>query len=282
MDQRLKEGLQLMKEGKSLAGTHLFRWKPDWLGSAQHYERASICFKAANDMPRVIEALRLAADSYHQADSPFLAAKHLESAAYVACNLNQTGDASQLYLLACQYYRENNNPDKACDCLLKGARAIEAVDTTRAIDMIQRAIDIYETEDREIFSEDAFRQLTSLMLRTGRVADCIPIMRQRLQMCLRLTRLDNAHKCILSLIILHLGLPEPDFPAARRTYDEFHDTQGFFGGNEDTICVELLNAFDQGDEALLARTQEKQVITFLDQQVARLAKALRIPPETGA
>eukprot|EP01116_Phalansterium_solitarium_P018160 TRINITY_DN4712_c0_g1_i3.p5 TRINITY_DN4712_c0_g1~~TRINITY_DN4712_c0_g1_i3.p5 ORF type:complete len:105 (+),score=35.33 TRINITY_DN4712_c0_g1_i3:96-410(+) len=56
------------------------------------------------------------------------------------------------------------------------------------------------------------------------------------------------------------------------------DREPEFGGSaEGRLAFELLTAFEHNDQQALQQLTQRQTLTFLDNQLARLAKSLRLP-----
>ncbi|KAJ4458289.1 putative inositol 5-phosphatase 1 [Paratrimastix pyriformis] len=263
-----------MKEGIKMMGTTLFRWKPDFDTAKDHFDRAAVCYKTANLPDKAIEAYKRASEACYKGERyrlfPLKRQRNLEKAAVLASTTERAPQAAALYTQASRLFRENANPDKAAEMLMKGARSLEQSNPEEAANLVNQAIEVYETEDRDVFSEDAFRLLIAIEMRAGRVQECIGVMRRRLEMCVRLGRLENAYKCVLGMVCMHLHLG--DTVAAQAVYTEFHELPNFLGTEEDISCSEFISACDQHDEDAFTRAKARQVVVFLDPLVAKLAK----------
>ncbi|CAG8761051.1 12163_t:CDS:2, partial [Acaulospora colombiana] len=51
----------------------------------------------------------------------------------------------------------------------------------------------------------------------------------------------------------------------------------FVQSEESAVASSLLDAFEQGDQELLETTVHRQIITFLDNDIAKLARGLQVP-----
>jgi hypothetical protein len=55
---------------------------------------------------------------------------------------------------------------------------------------------------------------------------------------------------------------------------------GFPQSEEAEISDDLIKAYEHGDQELLAKTVRRQNITFLDNEIARLARTLAVPGDS--
>jgi len=78
----------------------------------------------------------------------------------------------------------------------------------------------------------------------------------------------------LALVIIHLALD--DYVAADRTYQEGLGIDGFPSSKESQGAAELLDAFEHGDQGKLDRVVKTQIFNIIDNQVAILARSLKI------
>ncbi|CAG8501260.1 7239_t:CDS:2 [Gigaspora margarita] len=53
----------------------------------------------------------------------------------------------------------------------------------------------------------------------------------------------------------------------------------FVQSEESAIACALLDAFEQGDQELLSQIVRKQTVTFLDNEIAKLARGLQVPSD---
>lgn len=127
----------------------------------------------------------------------FSAGKNYDAAAMMAKDLNSSEEAADLYEKASMFYRQENSPDKAAETLLKASkygthwppplfffwmnsseltkismffqiRCVEDLNPDRAIQLSIAACDLYQEEEKELFSGQAFRSTISLLLRNNK------------------------------------------------------------------------------------------------------------------
>lgn len=90
------------------------------------------------------------------------------------------------------------------------------------------------------------------------------------------------HKSQLSLVILHLA--NGDEVAAGKVFTRGCNENGFLNSEEGKIAQDILAAYDERDQkqvqdALTKSGVRKSILGFLDNEITKLAYALRVPGE---
>jgi len=263
-----------LKEADKLASKTLTRWKPDWEGAAILYEKAANNYKNAKALDKAKEAFKKASNAQYQIDLPFSAAKHMESAAGMAKDLKQNEEGAELYVKACNFYRENGSGFAAAENLAKAAKLIENTDVEKAMDYLKQACELYEIEDKQHFSGDTFKTAVSLFLRHQKFGDTVELLKNQCRVFEKLNQQHDIHKAYLSIIIIHLHCD--DYVAANNFYTQFLDTPGFSQSQEGMIAADLLDAFEKRNVDALNACTKKQIFNFLDNQVTKIARGLKI------
>ncbi|PRP73472.1 soluble NSF attachment protein gamma isoform [Planoprotostelium fungivorum] len=275
---RMEEGNGYLKEADKL-------WKPDWDNACPLYEKAAVCFKNAKAYDRAKYAYKRAAETYHgmklygfQLKRMKLipsrsggAAKSLEEAAKMATLEKSLTEAVELYKEASSLQRENGAHDRAAEILIVAAKAIEETDDGGdiAIQLAKDAIDIYETEDRFLYAGTAFKYAVSVSLMNKQIDEAISILEKQAESNIKLNRDPDLFKTHLSLIVIHLH--RDDTVSANKVYQEAIQNAGFDRSAEGQAAGALIDAFESGDQKQVKAITSKQVFTFLDNQVAKLA-----------
>jgi len=236
------------------------------------FEKATHLYKGAKAHEKAKNAFERAAEAQQHCNMPYTAAKHLEAAGGMAKELKQPGEAAGLYQRASLCYRENGNPEKAADTLVKAAKVIETSDADKAIQLIEEAVDIYESEDKEHFAGSTFKYAITLMLQNNRYEQTIEAFKKHSRMYEKLGHTHEIHKAYLSIVIIHLRLD--DYVAADKAYQEFLSQHGFASTKESAAAATLLDAFERHSPEDLEHAITNQLFSFLDNGVARLAKGL--------
>jgi tetratricopeptide (TPR) repeat protein len=274
-EKKYLEAEKLMKEADKLTTKTLFRWKPDWESASTMYENAGTYFKNAKVPERAKDAFIRAANCFENMNLGFSAGKNYDAAAMMAKDLNSSEEAADLYEKASMFYRQENSPDKAAETLLKASKCVEDLNPDRAIQLSIAACDLYQEEEKELFSGQAFRSTISLLLRNNKIIQTIELLTKQQTIFEKTKNTHDLHKNFLSLIVLHLH--RGDSVAANLVWEtSCSNYPDFPVTKEGKASAELLDAFERSDPEALQKCVKQQVFEFLDNQIAKLAKGLKI------
>ncbi|KAI7904039.1 soluble NSF attachment protein [Cokeromyces recurvatus] len=276
--EQIREGVKYMQHGDKAASKGLFR-KPDWDLAASDYERAATSFKIAKSYDQAVQAYFKASDALSKADAIHLAGKALENAAFIlASNLNQPQRAAETYQRASNYFMTQGSIDRAAEQLEKAGRALENVDVNASYEMYSKACTLYEQEDRGRFAVDIFKKATSLLIRNKKYDKAIEMLKRQSAVLQKFTSRSHLFKANLSIIILYFAIGD-DVEAGKQFNSMCGNDAGFVQSEEAAIANDLLKAYEERDQELLERTVRLQHITFLDNEVVKLARLLTVPGE---
>ncbi|KAI8988830.1 soluble NSF attachment protein [Pilobolus umbonatus] len=275
--EQIRDGVRHMQQGDKAATKGLFR-KPDWDVAAGYYERAATSFKIAKSYDQAVQAYLKQSDALYKADATHLAGKAMENAAYIlASNLNQPQRAADAYQRASNYFMTQGSIDRAAEQLEKAGRALENVDVNASYDMYNKAITIYEQEDRGRFAIEIFKKTISLLIRNKKYDKAVEILKRQCVVLQKFTSRSHLYKANLSIIILILAIGD-DVEAGKQFNMMCGDT-GFAQTEEAEIAEDLLRAYAERDQLLLEKTVRLQHLTFLDNEIVKLARLLTVPGE---
>jgi len=281
MEERKRaEGEKLMAAGAKCEKTSLFsRWKADWDTAASEYEKAATCFRVAKAMPRAIDAYVKASEAHSNLDNGyFMAAKHLETAAFICRDLKQMDRAAGLYEHASRLHQEDGRVDAAAESLCKGARVLEELDGPRGAALLVRACGLFDDEEDERIlrgSVETLKQAVSFLLRAGRHADAAAILRKQSELHARLQQPHGVARVQLSLLVVLLGAD--DFEAAHSSYEAaLVGADGFATADEAVVAERLINAYTAQSEEGVAACVKEQIFNHLENQVTRVARGLSL------
>ncbi|OBZ83373.1 Gamma-soluble NSF attachment protein [Choanephora cucurbitarum] len=276
--EQIRDGVKNMQQGDKAASKGLFR-KPDWDLAASCYERAATSFKIAKSSDQAVQAYIKASDALSKADATHLAGKALENAAFIlAHDLNQPQRAAELYQRASNYFMTQGSIDRAAEQLEKAGRALENVDVNASYDMYSKACTIYEQEDRGRFAVDIFKRAVSLLIRNKKYDKAIEMLKRQSIVLQKFTSRSHLYKANLSILILIFAIGD-DVEAGKQFSYMCGNDAGFAQSEEAQIAQDLLQAYDERDQELLERTVRLQHVTFLDNEVVKLARLLTVPGE---
>ena len=275
---KLKEGEAAMAAGAKCKKTSLLgRWKPDWEAAAAEYERAATCFKVGKAYARAIDAYVGASEAHTQVEGQnYMAAKHLESAGFLARDLKEAAKAAQLYEQAAKFHEADGRRDNAAEAYCKAARVLEGADDARAAALLEEACALPDDEDEvgklAAFVE-VFKTAVALVLRTGQPGAAAPLLRQQAALHARLQQPHAVARCELSAVVALLAAD--DFRRARRRAAAQMRGDGCRPDEADAADA-LVGAFAAQSDEALAACVGGQTFTFLENQVTRAAKALTL------
>jgi len=274
----MAEGDALMKEADKLTTKTIMRWKPDWDGACGIYEKAGNSYKNAKAHEKAKEAFKKAATAFINIGISFSAAKNTELAASMAQANKSMEEAADLYEQASKLYRENSNPEKAAENLLKAAKIFEDKDAERAMQLAKEACEIYVDDEKEHMASGTFKYAMQLALRTKNLESALELVKKQQAIHEKLNQGHDVNKMFLSNIIINLYID--DYVAADRTYQEAALYPGFAGGPEAKVSTDLLDAYEKRSSESLTKALSSQTITFLDNEMAKLAKNLKMKEGT--
>lgn len=184
--------------------------------------------------------------------------------------------AAELFNNASQMYQENGQAEKAAEVLGKAATSMADKDPAAAVGLYKQAIDLYLGAEKEIYSNDLFRKCITLMVRQNMISEAITQLKKHAEVLAKLNSASFQHKAYLSVIVLRLH--QKDLIAAENDFQKFCADCASFSSSEEWFLANLiLDAWDKKDAEKVEECANKQMFTFLENPIARIAKKLRLP-----
>ncbi|KAL7751325.1 hypothetical protein RI367_003185 [Sorochytrium milnesiophthora] len=275
-----KDGNSLMAAGRKAITKPSFGlfWKPDWEAAAQSFEAAGAAFKTSKDNSSAVSAYTECADAWQKTNSNYMAAKAMEQGAACAVAMQDVNKAHSMYVRTSELFVLNGSADRAAEILDKGAKSIEQMNPDKAIELYSESCALYEQEDRHRFAADTFKRGINICLKSRRFTPAIDLSQRLIEAYIKMSNRNGASKSVLTLIVVHLA--NGDEVAASKVFEQYVGEQQLFG-DELHLASDLLDAFAQGDAELLDKTVKKQGMTFLENEVVRLARSLRVEEGSG-
>jgi len=262
-----------MRDAEKLMATSMFKWKPDFESAATEYQKAATCFKNAKAHEQAKEAFLKEADCSYKLKYLISAAQTLENAASMAKQMKRYEEAGEIYQRASQVYLENGSGDKAAELLAKAGETLKEVNMDKSGEYYADACELYVTEGKEQMGQETFRLAISIHLKLKKYFEALAILKKQTQAYQKVDNKSMLWKCFLSSIIIVLAMGDP--VEANKQYQSFGAVEGFVATEEARLAAELLDAYEQGDQDKLTAVASKQHISFLEAEVARLAKSLK-------
>lgn len=200
------------------------------------------------------------------------AAKHMESAAALAKELNNWGEVADFYRRASELYTECGRSQPASDALAKGARALEDAAPDEAIQLYTDACTILEEDGKEHMAFDLYRAATSVYIKLEKYADAATFL---LRWGLAADKCKATHsqfKAYLSAIVVYLYAH--DFKEAEKCYNDCSQIDAFLSSDQGRCASKLLSAYAEGDIEEIKRVAQSSTISNLDHMIIRLARKL--------
>ncbi|KJE96500.1 hypothetical protein, variant 1 [Capsaspora owczarzaki ATCC 30864] len=254
------------------------RFKPDWEGASALYDRAANLTNAARAYEHNINANTKLARAMLQIRSYFQAAKAFEAAANSARMLKDMKQASDLYKKSVELYRQNGTNDTAVQVLEKAAKYTEEVDPLQAAQMYLDAIDIQLAEGKKRQVSEAFRRAAALFLNANKTREAVKALQDHLAVLQEINQLEVAHKNILAIVVVFLKAE--DYVAADKAAQDGLSVQRFAMSDEGKAAFDLLEAYDKGDAKGFEAVTKRQVFSFLDNEICKVARNLRVGGST--
>eukprot|EP00020_Sapocribrum_chincoteaguense_P004321 CAMPEP_0170743114 /NCGR_PEP_ID=MMETSP0437-20130122/7098_1 /TAXON_ID=0 /ORGANISM="Sexangularia sp." /LENGTH=353 /DNA_ID=CAMNT_0011081767 /DNA_START=38 /DNA_END=1099 /DNA_ORIENTATION=- len=284
---KLAEALASVAEAKKAESTGMFKWKADLDTASLCYASAGTSFKLAGDHSQAASAFANAARTFYANGFPYSAGKNLEAQADEVVAGADGGDAAargvaaSLSEAAATYYQEDGKPHVAAAAYARGAAFLAPVNSADSVTMYQQAITLLEEEDGPHKAGPFITKAISVAMRAKRFDAAVDLCMQHARIAETLKHNHQAHQALLAAIIVTLA--QGDFTAASRRFDDIviADVTGFSASDEGRAAMQLLTAYEEDDVDALAAVRSQQLFSFLHNEVARLAKTLRIPGGGG-
>jgi tetratricopeptide (TPR) repeat protein len=271
MDAKKKEAEENLAKGDERVKTTLTRWKPDWNGSIDFYDRAALCFKNCQMKQKAIEAYTKLANSHDHLGTFSSAGKAFESAATLTDSVT---DNVAFLEKAAACYRRADTSERTIEMLVKAGKLLENTDVPRATKLMLDACEICEEDQKYSFARDHFIGALNFMIRNKDYTNGITIL-QRLYRILEVAQLPQGKgRTQLSIIILHLG--NEDFAAADAAYNDMVQNQEFSSRDEWYVATDLMFAYENGSQEALDKVKTSSALQAVETCIMRVAKDLKI------
>ncbi|XP_068721756.1 gamma-soluble NSF attachment protein-like isoform X1 [Montipora capricornis] len=278
-ERKLQEGMQLLKEAESFVKTSWLKWKPDWDSAADKYMKAGTCFKAAKYHDQAIDAFRKAADAHSNAHALFHAAKALEQAATVSKEIKNVTEAISMMEKAVNMYRQSGSTDTAALALIRGAKMCDSSNPAKAAEMYIAASEMNVVEDKIREAIEPLSKGANLYLKLKRFQEALKVFNQQMKLYEQVGNFQMMYKVVLSMVVVHLH--EGDYVAADNCYKDSFEFPGFGGSDEAIAAEKVLDCFDKGDAEGIKTCTSQALFTYLDNEIAKLSRSLRVPGDIG-
>ncbi|XP_057971529.1 gamma-soluble NSF attachment protein [Malania oleifera] len=263
---------KLMIKADKLTKLSFLRWSANWSDATVLYEQAANGFRLTKDYEKAKTAFEKASKGQEMLSSPWDAAKHMESAASLAKELQNWGEVADFYRRASELYVMCGRSQPASDALGKGARALEDAVPDDAIQMYMDAIALLEEDDKEQMAFDLYRAATNVYIKHEKYTDAATFL-LRWGLAADKSKSTNTQcKAYLSAIIVYLYTH--DFKEAEKCYNDCSLIDAFLSSDQNRCACKLLSAYSEGDIEEIKHLGQSSTISHLDHMVIRLARKL--------
>jgi len=261
-----------MLKADKLTKLSFTRWNADWKTATVLYEQAAINYRILRDNEKAKTAFEKASKGQEMIESPWDAAKHMESAAALAKELGRWNEVSDHYRRAAELYNECGRSQPASDALAKGARALEDVEPEEAVRLYTDSCTILEEDGKEQMAFDLYRATTSIYIKLEKYVDAATFMLRLGLAADKCNAVNSQCKAYLSAVIIYLYAH--DFNQAHKCYNDCSQIAGFLNSDQSRCASKLLSAYEEGDAEEIKRVAQSSTISHLDHAIIRLARKL--------
>lgn len=238
-------------------------------------------FQASNQ-DRHLAALLASIESHDKIEDWNTAAKHLETAARLYDENLVAGspaegkrNAQRCWLRSSEYYRRNEQYDKAAVLMLKAATAIADTNVDEALKICQESCEIFKAQDRVAFANEHFKKCVSLALQYDKFDFAIAMMKDHNEAYLKHGRQfeGDAYKNLLGIIVILFYQGK-----YQQAQDEFKiaDTMAAFAASSEWQAADcLFEAYKKGSAEDLDAATKMSSFQYLPNRLARLARKIK-------
>jgi len=260
------------------------KFSPDVLTASLEYSQAATKFRQANMLAESAAAWKRAGESKEELGDLFGAGRAYESAGALG---QGAGAPEGLWEKAVRCFRLAGKGEVAAGLLLKlAAQREKEGDMPGAKAAFEDAIEVFAAEEKDYNLADVYKQYTGFLLRVNAFDDACKAIDGHVAVLARQKQTSFVHKEVLSkvAIMLHLG----DNVRAEEALNRGSEFEGWWSSKECQVGSDMVAAFQARDPAEVERLAREQVWSFLQVEVARLARQLRLaapaagePPPAG-
>lgn len=253
------------------------KFSPDHTIASMEYSQAATLFRSAGMLQESVGAWTKTGEMKEQLHDQFGAGRAYESAGAICDGTGPGGPEAAVshWEKAIQCFRLAGKGEIAAKLILKMATLREKQgDVVGAKAAYNAAIEVFEQDEKDYDLGDVYKSYTGFLVRTECFEDAMKAMDGHIVVLLRQKNPVNAHKEALAKVVLLLKLE--DTVRAEQTMSAAGDMPGWFTSKECQVGSDLIEAFRACDPQAVAATIKDQTFTFLQVEVARIAKQLKV------
>lgn len=279
MAQKISEAHEHIAKAEKYLKTSFMKWKPDYDSAASEYAKAAVAFKNAKQLEQAKDAYLQEAEAHANNRSLFHAAKAFEQAGMMLKDLQRMPEAVQYIEKASVMYVENGTPDTAAMALDRAGKLMEPLDLSKAVHLYQQAAAVFENEERLRQAAELIGKASRLLVRQQKFDEAAASLQKEKSMYKEMENYPTCYKKCIAQVLVQLH--RADYVAAQKCVRESYSIPGFSGSEDCAALEDLLQAYDEQDEEQLLRVCRSPLVTYMDNDYAKLAISLKVPGGGG-
>jgi len=277
---KILEAERLVAEGEKHLQTGFFKWRADFDSAAPCFEKAAVTYKNFKQLQKACELYLKVAKCHFNNDARFHSAKAKEEAGSICLQMDQIENSVQYYDQAAELYLLEGTPDTAAMCLKRLAKKIEMKHPQIAVEVYEKSANIYENEDDTRFRSAAeiWGQIARIQVKMCKFNNAIKSINREKKLYSQVEGGDHGagKRLVLAEVMIHLHLGDP-VQAEQTVYHCCEDVSGFDGSEEYHALTELIEAYNNNNEADAFKVLNTPLFKYMDTEYAKLARALTVP-----
>lgn len=273
-----RQHLQLAEKALKTSAWSL-KFSPDHLTASMEYTQAATLFRAANMLRESADCWLKAAEAKEQQRDLFGAGRAYESAGGVCESIGSSAsaEATQHWEKAVDKFRLSGKGDIATKLLQKLAAAYEKSGSKdRAQAAYEGAIDVIIQDEKDYNLADAYKAYIGFLVRSEMFEEALKAIDGHIEALMRQRHFPFVHKEMLSKIVILLHLQDT-VRADEAVNPPSTVPEGWYLSKECKVGSELVAAFQENDVEGVEKLVKDQTFTFIQVEVARMVRKLRIP-----
>jgi tetratricopeptide (TPR) repeat protein len=281
-----KMALNYIREGDKYAGLksvlRIFSWLwklyPDWETAAENYVKATKFLRTAKAHPTELRDAHLkAAGAYEKLQASSDAAGHYR----VAAGLVKDDRVLHLYERAADLYAESGQVLMEAECCVEAGNIVRKLSHAlyfasknadslyRALSYYQRAIDIYQSQDKYSLASKTYDLIVDYLVLYGQFEEALDVTDTQIRLLLEQRLKTALPRIFLRQIILCLS--QGRLKAARTSHLQYLDFNFYGDSQESNAADDLLKAFESQNHHQLQHCLQYSCFNRLQSSVRDLS-----------
>lgn len=253
------------------------KFSPDYLTASMEYSQAATKFRAASMLSESVEAWVKAAETKEKCHDVFGAGRAYESAGAICDGSGPGGSdaAAGHWQQAIRCFRLAGKGEIAAKLILKLAALREQQgDALATRSAFEDAIEVFSQDEKDYNLADVYKQYIGFLVRSAAYEEALKAIDGHIAVLVRQKHFPFVHKELLAKVVLLLHLQ--DTVRADEALRPAGEAEGWFSSKEGQVGFDLVAAFQANDAEAVERLVKDQVLTFLQVEIARLGRQLRV------